>query len=80
MASNIDNVQLLTWFASAMRAIQQTQASGSTTNDTQMATSAAAQLTADTGLTNQEKVIVTALSSAIGATTPSSSIHGATIG
>ncbi len=80
MASEITQVQLLTWFASAMRAIQQTQASGTTTNNTQMVTSCASQITADTGLTKQEQAMVTAVSSAVGATTPSSSIKGGTIG
>lgn len=80
MASEITQVQLLTWFAGCLRAIQLTQSVGTTTNANQMVTSCAAQITADTGLTAQEKAMITAVSSAFGATTPSSSIKGGTIG
>ena len=75
MASNIDSAQLLTWFASCMRAIAFTQASGTTTNYSQLVTSVGSQNTADTGLSVQEKVLTTLLSSAIADTTPSSSVH-----
>ncbi len=82
MASDIDTRQLLTWFADSLVAISFVQASGTTTNNSQMVTSQASMNTADTGLTAQEKAITTALSSAFvsAATGPSSSIHGATIG
>lgn len=78
MASNIDNVELLTWFTSCMTAIGFTQASGTSTTNTQMATSVASQKSADTGLTAQEKAMITTISSGIGLTTPSSAIHGGT--
>lgn len=66
MSSNIDERQLLTWFAEAVTALCLTQASGTTTTATQMVTSLASQLTNDTGLTNPAKALITALSSAIG--------------
>ena len=73
--SNVDELQLVTWFSDTMRALCLTQASGTTTSATQMVTSIASQVSADTGLTNQEKTLVTSISSAINSTTPSSSIH-----
>jgi hypothetical protein len=42
-------------------------------------TSITNQLTADTGLTAQERAIITALSSAIQSSQPSSSIHSGTL-
>jgi hypothetical protein len=77
MASNIDGRQLLTWFTDSMVALCLTQASGTTTTCTQMVTSIASQASADTGLSNQEKGILTAISTAFSkaATQPSSGIH-----
>ena len=80
MASNIDERQLVTWFTDCMRALCLTQATGTTTTTVQMVTSVASQVSADTGLTKQEQAIVTAISSGINSVTPSSSIHGGTIG
>jgi hypothetical protein len=75
MASNVDTIQLLTWFANSMRALSLTQSVGTTTTVDQLVTSQASQNSADTGLTVQEKVMTTLLSSAINATTPSSNMH-----
>ena len=82
MASNIDERQMLTWFTECITAICLTKASGTTTSAVLFTTSCGSQLTADTGLTAQEKAIITSISSAIGAaaTQPSSSIHSGTIG
>lgn len=82
MASDIDTRQLITWFTDSLVAISFTQASGTTTNNSQMVTSQASQNSADTGLTSQEKAIATAISSGFtaAASFPSSSIHGGTIG
>ena len=82
MASDIDTRQLVTWFTDCLVAISFTQASGSTTNNAQMVTSVASQLSADTGLLAGEKSIATAISSGFtaAASFPSSSIHGGTIG
>ena len=77
MPSNIDGRQLLAWFTDSIIALCFTQASGTTTNATQMQTSITSQISADTGLSAQEKGILTAISSAFSraATQPSSSIH-----
>jgi nicotinamidase-related amidase len=75
MPSNIDERQLVTWFASTMRAMCLGHASGTTTDVSGLATSIANLNTADTGLSSQEKALVTLISSAISSTTPSSSIH-----
>ncbi len=77
MASNIDSRQLITWFTDSMVALCLVQASGTTTTTVQLATSMASMATADTGLTAQEKSILTAISSGLSraATQPSSSIH-----
>ncbi len=82
MASDIDTRQLLTWFTDSLLAISYVQASGTTTNNSQMVTSVASQASADTGLTAQEKAIITAISSGFvsAATGPSSSIHSSLIG
>ena len=67
MSSNIDTIQLLTWFADTMRAVGLTQATGTTTTVAQLVTSVASQnstSTGDTGLTLQETVLTTLLSSA----------------
>ncbi len=77
MASNLDERQLLAWFASCITALTSSAASGGgTTTITQMVTSIASQASADTGLTAQEKSILTAMSTGIGNTKPSSCIHG----
>ena len=75
-----DARQILTWFSDSMRALCLTHASGTTTDASQLVTSVASQLSADTGLTTQEKTIATAISSAINSATPSSGIHSMTIG
>ena len=74
-AANLDDLQVITWFSAVMRALCLTHASGTTTDATQLVTSCANMVTADTGLTSQEKTLVTSISSAINSTTPSSSIH-----
>ena len=75
MPSNIDERQLLTWFASSMRAMCLGHASGTSTDCSGLATSIASMNSADTGLTAQEKALCTLISSAINSTQPSSSIH-----
>jgi hypothetical protein len=79
MASNIDETQLLTWFAECVTGLCLTQASGTSTTCTQMVTSCANQVANDTGLTGQEKALITSISGGIGnaATQPSSSVHAA---
>ncbi len=77
MASNIDTRQLVAWFASCLTALTSSAASGGgTTTVTQMVTSIASQASADTNLTAQEKSILSAISTGIGNTKPSSCIHG----
>ena len=77
---SVDTRQLLTWFASSMRALCLTHASGTTTNVTDLAASIASMNTNDTGLTAVEKAICTAISSAVSSATPSTGIHSLTIG
>ncbi len=76
MASNLTPAQLLSWFTDSVVALCLVQASGTTTTTVQLATSLASMATADTGLTVQEKSILTAISSGLSraATQPSSSI------
>ena len=76
----VDTRQILTFFASAMRAMCLAHASGTTTDCSQLVTSQATMNTADTGLTNQEKSITSALTSGVNSATPSTSIHSGTIG
>ncbi len=77
MASNIDTRQLITWFTDSVTALCLTKAAGTTTSAVLFTTSVGSQLTADTGLTAQEKSIVSAITSGIiaAATQPSSSVH-----
>ena len=77
---SVDTRQILTFFASAMRAMCLAHASGTTTDCSQLVTSQATMNTADTGLTNQEKSITSALTSGVNSATPSTSIHSGTIG
>ncbi len=77
MASNIDTRQFVSWFASCVTALTSSASSGGgTTTVTQMVTSLASMASADTGLTAQEKSIITAMSTGIGNTKPSSCVHG----
>ena len=74
-ASNIDNRQLLRWFTSILTALTSSAASGGgTTSIAAMITSVTNMNAADTGLSAAEKRICTQISSAIGTTTPSSSM------
>ena len=77
---SVDIMQLLTWFASSMRALCLTHASGTTTNVTDLAASIVSMNTNDTGLTAVEKAICTSISSAVSATAPSCGIHSGLIG
>ena len=74
--SIIDERQLVTWFASCITALTSASASGGgSTTITQLVISCASQVSADTGLSAQEKALITLISSAIQNTQPSSSIH-----
>lgn len=77
MASNIDERQLLTWFTDCLVASSLAQASGTTTTAVQMVTSLNAYIAGDPNLTNQEKALASAISTAFSkaATQPSSAIH-----
>ena len=77
---SVDMRQLITWFASSMRAMCLAHASGTTTDCSGLVTSVSNMNTADTGLTAVEKAICTAISSAINSATPSTGIHSLTIG
>ena len=76
----VDMRQLVTFFASSMRALCLAHASGTTTDCSGLVTSVSNMNTADTGLTAVEKAICTAISSAINSATPSTGIHSMTIG
>ena len=76
MASSFDNRQALTAMVSVITSY--TSATGLSTST--FATSMSNQATADTGLTAAEKSIITQVTSALASVTPSSSIHGATLG
>ncbi len=77
MASDIDTRQLITWFTDCVAALCVTKASGTTTSAVLFTTSVGSQLTADTGLTLQEKALASSITSGIiaAATQPSSSVH-----
>ncbi len=77
MASNIDTRQLITWFTDSVAALCVTKASGTTTSAVLFTTTMGSQLTADTGLTAQEKSLVSSITSGIiaAATQPASSVH-----
>ncbi len=75
MASNIDERQMLRWFTSIVTALTSSASSGGgTTSIAAMVTSIANQVTADTGLSTQEVVLVTKMGGAFAATTPSSTM------
>ncbi len=75
MASNIEERQLLRWFTSLVTALTSSAASGGgTTSVVAMITSVTNMNAADTGLSAAEKRICTQISSAIGTTTPTSSM------
>ncbi len=75
-ASNIENRQLLRWFTSMVTALTSSASSGGGTTaiNAMGNTSVPNMNTADTGLSLAEKKICTIISSAMAATTPTSSI------
>ncbi len=78
MASNIDNRQLLRWFTSLVTALTSSASSGGgTTSINAMGNTSVVNMNAaDTGLSATEKRICTLISSAMAATTPSSTMAG----
>jgi len=75
MSAVADSKQLITVMASLATAI--TSGVGGTVAT--VAASILSQIAADTGLTAQEKAILTSISSAVVSTQPSSSIHSGTL-